>query len=306
MLHFLCRGLLLAGFSFFIVYLVKTDSLQYFIAPRISLYVKCSAIGLMVLAIYQMFMVFQTATGERESCSCEHVPARSWMKNTFIYCLFLLPLALGFLVSNSVMASEMAAVKGMNLSPTNSMNTKISTSKDEKVKRNASQYDVEQGNHASNYPDDELKKRFPADAFTEDFADLGIRLYDKSLIRIKEEGFMERLTTIDLYLDQFVEHRMEISGFVYREEEMDGDIFVISRMAMQCCSADAAPYGILVRAEKGRNYAEDAWISVTGTIHKTLYGGNEVMVLDAEEIEKIAVPKDPYVYPYVKDFAFLD
>jgi len=289
-LHFVLRGLIFAGFSLFIVYLVKTDSLQYYIAPRISLYVKWSAIGLMILAIYQLFMAIQAGSGERGCCACDHVPAKSWMKNSCIYALFLLPLALGFLMPNRVMGSEIASMKGMNLSPTNMMNTKERTPRD--------------GIRDEN--DEALKKLFPADEFTEEYADLAIRLYKKDVIQIQELGFMERLTAIDLYLDQFLGHRMQISGFVFREEEMKGDKFVVSRMAMQCCSADAAPYGIIVQAAKGRNYAEDAWIEVTGTIRKTNYEGNEVMVLDAEQIEKIKAPKDTYVYPYVKDFATLD
>ena len=73
--------------------------------------------------------------------------------------------------------------------------------------------------------------------------------------------------------------------------------FAVSRFAMNCCSADSLPYGLLVDTPHAAEYADDEWIEVTGTLTLGAYMDNEVMVLRAESIRRIDAPETPYVYP---------
>ncbi|MGO4375534.1 DUF1980 domain-containing protein, partial [Paenibacillus sp. MCAF20] len=119
MIHHLLRATILTGFAFFIVYLFQTDEMTLYIAPRMELYVKLSAIGLYAAAIYQIYAALQKRMGKQEvDCGCEHdhEPSPSIAKNTLIYGLFLLPLALGFLAPTGTLGSALAAKKGVSLS----------------------------------------------------------------------------------------------------------------------------------------------------------------------------------------------
>ena len=115
--HYFLRAIILLGFAMLIVYLVKTDSLIFYIAPHMQKYVEYSSVLLYVIAIYQVYLGINSIWGKKSasSCGCEHPPSKSSIKNTIAYSLFILPLCLGFLLPSTAMSSSLADKKGMNL-----------------------------------------------------------------------------------------------------------------------------------------------------------------------------------------------
>ncbi|XID93936.1 TIGR03943 family putative permease subunit [Paenibacillaceae bacterium WGS1546] len=329
-LHYIIRAVILIGFSFYVVYLANIDRLQYYIVPRMIPYVKYAAVGLFVLAWYYAYLAVRNANEKvpEEACGCGHEPPQSRLKNGLLYGLFVVPLIIGFALPDKIMGSDAAALKGMNLnaaeaqqqtvasalktlppspspssasaSPSASVSDSAAPSASEPAPPSPSGEEVPS---TPTVPDeDPLDLLFPADSYTLEFAELGKRMYKRETIRIQEEGFLEMLTLLDLYKHNFLGKTVVMSGFVYREDDMNADQFVVSRMAMQCCSADAMPYGFLVKWDKGAELAKDAWITVTGVIGLTEYNGNEIIELDARKIEGMDAPDDPYVYPFFDDF----
>ncbi|QHT61092.1 TIGR03943 family protein [Paenibacillus lycopersici] len=322
--HYFLRGLLLGGFTIYIVYLVKSDHLQYYIAPRMMIYVKFAALALFLLAVYFIYEALQHRFGWREAeeeCECGHEPSRSRWRNIILYGLFAAPLLFGFVLPDKIMGSDIVAVKGINLSgsanamkkspvavttatdrqPVSSsnsasvINTQPTTDTAAMPPTNSkSQPSAEESETAK------LKKLFPYDEYTEDFARLGIAMYPSELIHVRPEGFLEVSTMLSMYMDNFLGKKIDISGFVYREPDMKSDQFSISRLVMNCCSADASPYGILVKSPQ-TNYKKDTWIHLVGVIGKTNYGGNTILEITAKQATVIEAPKDPYVYPYPFD-----
>ncbi|CAG7629458.1 hypothetical protein PAESOLCIP111_03105 [Paenibacillus solanacearum] len=321
--HYLLRAAIMAAFALYIGYLVKTEQLVYYIAPRMEPYLKFAAVALFVVAAHQAYLALQTWWGRASACGCDPVATRSLPVHAMIYGLFLVPLALGYFLPNQIMGSTVAAMKGMNLSSTaafsSSSGNKAASQPPEPADASTASRSHEElqppqtsspaaagnglGQAAGPSEEAVVAELFPADAFTEDFAKLGKKLYKKDLIQVKEEGFMEVLTSVDFFIDRFVGKKMEISGFAYLEEGMKPGQFVVARLAMQCCSADASPYGVLVESAVSQIPAKDAWVQLTGTIGKTKYNGNEIMKLDAVQIRTIPTPRTPYIYP---DYEYFD
>jgi uncharacterized repeat protein (TIGR03943 family) len=324
--HYVLRALIMAGYALYVVYLVQAGKLAYYIAPRMMLYVKLAAIGFVVFACCQFFAALHVGKGQAAACCPEHMPSRSRLKNTTLYSLFLLPLALGVMLPDKMMGSDIASVKGMNLSSGTSVQmvgakstpltkpTRPADGQEEEATSPApstSTLGQALQGHADDDPiangagsladvsDERLLKLFEHDRYSEDFARLAVRLYREEPVVIQEEGFLELLGAVDMYKKQFTGKRLTISGFIYREEGMEPNQFVVSRLAMQCCSADSAPYGVMVETAGPTVYAEDTWVSVTGTVGATEYDGVEIMKLASQEIHKIPVPQTPYVYPYL-------
>lgn len=297
MTHHLIRAAILTGFAMLIVYLDRTGEMILYIAPRMELYVKLSAIGLYAAAIYQVYAALQKRMGNQSpDCDCEHEPSPSIFKNIVIYGLFVFPLLLGFLLPTGTLGSALAAKKGISLSGSAGVERSISQSKaaPDVTDSSSATPPSNQGEQASGSSTDTL---FPYDEYTEAHAAYGKKLYTQGLISVPEKQFIETLTTLDLYREAFIGKEVEITGFVYREEDMGKERFAVSRFAMNCCSADALPYGLMITWPKAMNYADDEWVSVKGTLTTSTYMDNEILTLEAVKLERIKAPESPYVYP---------
>ncbi|PYI50803.1 TIGR03943 family putative permease subunit [Paenibacillus flagellatus] len=314
-IHPSIRALLLFGFAVYIAYLVKTDGILYYISPRMTIYVKLSALGLYAVGAHQLYTAVRAYWGRAESCDCghDHSHAGPAWKSMLVYGLFAFPLLLGFAMPDTSMGSSLAAKKGMNLNsastirtaspqpdvqpqqpaPSGTQPTEPNPTAAERT--DAASPPLPAGQNAA--ADADLDKLFPSDKFTEAFAKHARELYVTDPMVVKEELYMETLTTLDLYAASFAGKKVKLSGFVYRDETMNDKQFVIGRFAVQCCSADAAPFGVLVEFDRANLYATDEWLELTGTIGRTTFNGSELLVVKAEKIARIEPPKEQYVYP---------
>jgi uncharacterized repeat protein (TIGR03943 family) len=316
-LHHFIKAAILFGFAMYIVYLVKTDNILYYIAPRMVDYVKWSAIAFYAIAVYQVYQAIRAFLGSAAACECDHdhTPSSSLLKNTVIYGLFFFPLLLGFLLPDTSMGSSLAAKKGMNLSSSSNVKKDAAAAAPSAPAPNPStppaaaapgsgtsgSIAAPGASTGSTAPStagsqDEM---FPSDKFTEHYAKYAKELYKTGVIPVKEDLYIETLTTVDLYLDQFVGKKMELTGFVYRQEDMKDNQFVVGRFSIQCCSADAAPFGVLAEYDRAKNFADDSWVTVTGTIQKTKFNDMDIMVLKVEKVAKAEPAKAQYVYPNI-------
>lgn len=290
--HSICRSVLLFGFACFILYLTRSGNILYYIAPRMIDFVKLAAIGLYAVAVYEAYraakQLFETAS--EPECDCE-APQQFRLRSVLLYAFFAFPLLLGFAMPDSMMGSTLAAKKGVNLSSSQTVpGSHVSRSQSEPAPSALSK-------SGAALTAEELRTLFPFDPSTEPYARLAMQLYKKGAVHVKEELFMETITAVDLYLDRFVGVEMELSGFVYREEGMKDNQFIIARFALQCCSADASPYGIVADYEQARVLPNDTWVKATGTIRKTRYNDLDVLSIKIDKADKINAPKSAYVYP---------
>ncbi|WP_248928068.1 TIGR03943 family putative permease subunit [Paenibacillus hamazuiensis] len=299
-LHHMLKAVILFGFALYIAQLVKSDNILYYIAPRMVDYVKWSALALYVIAAYQAYLGIRSFRGKSAAeCDCDHdhTPSRSIVKNVLIYGTFIAPLLLGFVLPDASMGSSLAAKKGMNLSSSSTVKSSGSAPRTEAEAAPPASSGQAGGTSASAWSDEKLNELFPYDKFTEHYAKYARELYKKDVIAVPENMYIETLTTMDLYMDQFIGKKLELTGFVYRQEPMTDKQFVVGRFAIQCCSADAAPFGVLTDYANAKSFADDTWVKATGTLQKTHFNDMDIMLLKIEKIEKIEAPKTQYTYP---------
>lgn len=309
MIHHFIRAAILIGFAMLIVFLFKTGDIALYIAPRMEMIIKLSALGLYIAGSYQVYEGLRRRRAARVhsevDCGCghDHAPSPSIAKNTVIYGLFIFPLLLGFLMPSGTLGSALAAKRGVSFSGSESIVRKepvppasVTPALPENT---ASDGNVKPEDAAGS--SGTLDALFPADDYTLEHAEYGKKLYGLERIAVPEEQFIETLTTLDLFREAFIGKEIEISGFIYKEEEMGIDRMAVSRFAVNCCSADALPYGMMVNWPKAREYASDEWVKVSGKLTTSIYMENEIMTLDVTRVERIEAPATPYVYP---DFGF--
>ncbi|GIO40837.1 TIGR03943 family putative permease subunit [Paenibacillus apis] len=274
---------------------------------------------------------------------CSGAKEKSWFQSGFLYAMLALPLLLGFLLPDTVLGGSFASKKGMILGASTTPNLgamyaqqqsaisgdtagNISDDAVGNISNDAVGSAEGSINHES--PDTSLSADFGetatpgeliatdgasgisadpvfigADAFEQELAVLAERLYAQPVIEVKTDIYMEILTTIVTFQEQFAGKEIELTGFVYREKNLDKNQLVVGRIAVQCCTADATPYGVLTEFPEASGFADDTWVRLKGTLGQTQYNGNTIIKVDVTESEVIPAPDNPYIYP---NFDFLD
>jgi uncharacterized repeat protein (TIGR03943 family) len=91
--------------------------------------------------------------------------------------------------------------------------------------------------------------------------------------------------------------QINLTGFVYRDSQLDESRFVLSRFVISCCAADAYAVGITVEWPGALDLLNDEWVEVQGTISIIGSGENKALEIKAESVDPISQPKQPYLFP---------
>lgn len=143
-----------------------------------------------------------------------------------------------------------------------------------------------------NYEKNSLQPSINANSYSKD------NYYDA-----EGEEFKKILINTYENLDEMLGKEVELSGFVYREPDSNENRFVISRLALSCCAADAQIAGLLCEWDESSKLKDNEWIKVTGMINSTTYHNEntnkeEIMpLIEVTKTESIEAPKNQYIYP---------
>lgn len=263
--HYLLRAAILLLFALYIGHLVQEDALHYYVAPKLARWVKLCPVPLTLMALS---LGLQALFGTRSTlCDCEHRLPRSGLRSSALYGLFAFPLLLGFLLPDRALGSAAAAKKGLALS-----------------------YISEESRG---------RPRFASvNPYQAEFADLAGKLYAQDVITVYPEIFSETFGAIDLYKEQFEGREISVSGFLYRNNTSseESSPYAVSRFLVQCCTADATPFGILLDPQTQISLPADTWIEVRGKLHVVTYDGKTIIQIIPDSVTPVPQPATPYIY----------
>lgn len=290
--HRTIRAAVLLAFVIFIVQISRSDALIYYVAPSMDLWVKSLAVGMYVLAMHQLYLAVRDIRTKNKTaattCSCSAHGHDQWKPGVIMmYAVLIIPLVLAFSFPNAVLGSQMAAKKGLNFTPSGILvNNNYGDASPNLVPNDKLQVDTGQ--------------TFPFNEYTKPYAKRAVDMYKEPLIVIKDDFYIESLTSLDLYQDQFVGKKVQISGYVYRLDNMSKNQFALGRFSMRCCVADSVPLAILVEADSPEQWKNDMYAVALGTIEKRQLDGKDVLVIVAKTVDTQDAPSSPYVYqnPY--------
>ncbi|MFE4713929.1 TIGR03943 family putative permease subunit [Paenibacillus sp. NPDC056722] len=300
LVHDSLKLLILMGFTGYMIYLALTGEILLYIAPHLVKYTELAAAGLFLFTLFQLYVLIRSRTQPMVACSCDHghdhghdhdhdhshdhghshEPSKSVLKNVIMYGLFILPLMLGAFLPSQAFAGSLTK-GGFQLGGTAASSNSIPE-------------DLA-GLVGTESP--ELKERFISDKYNRDYAKLGMILYQQDIIEMKDQWFIERLQALNSFADNFEGKTIKIKGFISREDELQGDQFIINRMAMTHCIADITPYGIVAESADASSFANDTWVELTGTIDKTTHHGQTEIKIMVTDSTPSTGPEIPYIYP---------
>ena len=126
---------------------------------------------------------------------------------------------------------------------------------------------------------------------------------ESDVINLDGRNFLRYLDYIYEETEEFTGKTIRLTGYVLNLDSLEPGYFVIARLAMFCCAADAFPVGFI--CEKGSisvDLNQDDWFEIEGTITKKTVNNNgedsEFPVIIISSFKKITEAADPYVYPF--------
>ena len=94
----------------------------------------------------------------------------------------------------------------------------------------------------------------------------------------------------------YLGEQANVIGFVYHEENLPENQFLISRFVITCCAADGFAMGIPVEWSE-ESFEENTWVKVKGPIQVTEWHNQKTPLILAESVEIIDAPEQPYLIP---------
>lgn len=290
---------ILLGFAGYLINLAVTGEILLFVAPHLLNYVYMAAAGLSLFAIFQFYITIRSMKQPITECACSHhhdhshgghshdhthgeVKSRSAWKHTVLYGLFVMPLLLAALLPNQAFAGALAKGGGVRAGETAVYDS------------NGVPIDLA-GMQGSTDP--KVKAMFTTDKYNRDYAKLGMLLYQQDVIEMKDAWFIEKMQSLNLFVNDFAGKQIKIKGFIYRENGLADNQLIIGRMAMTHCIADISPYGFVAELPDASRYANDSWVTITGTIDKTTFHEQPAVKIKVQQVEPATAPSIPYVYP---------
>ncbi|CAI8758707.1 putative membrane protein [Brevibacillus sp. IT-7CA2] len=313
--HHVMRSLILAGITALLAYLILSETLSHYLAPRLHMF---SYVTLVILALLTVVSIRQIFVGSSVyDCDCEeqHKVPRTSIGSLLVYGLFVLPIVMGFVMPDKILGSDVAEKRGITLLSNDvrklaDVTANANASATENVKQTAEvkedaeprvESQPEANNQVATPPvqatnDEQLRQRFSNGGFGDFYADIAVFLHKQPVIELNDKVFLDGLTTMELYAKEFAGKELETMGFVYRQSDFTKQQFVVARFSVTCCTADSSVYGVLVEKEDANKWAKDSWVKVRGKLELRQVDGYDMLVLKASQVEAVSAPKDPYVY----------
>jgi uncharacterized repeat protein (TIGR03943 family) len=96
---------------------------------------------------------------------------------------------------------------------------------------------------------------------------------------------------------EFTGQTADVIGFVYHDPRLPDEQFLVGRLAITCCVADAFAIGMVVAWPEATELTESAWVHVRGPVEPLELEGSTLPLIRAESIKPTDPPNQPYIFP---------
>lgn len=312
------RSLILLGFSVMLFMMHFTGDIHLFINPKYLLLSQAAAFLFLLLFFIQITRVWTVQSShkhEHDSCTraegcCSHDHDHTHhhdhgntpftVKKLLSYSIIILPLLTGFMLPAKVLDSSIADKKGAMLSIAGSSKsggeTKPSPS-DGEEKQGAEEPELQSGQDSAIPEDTATVTGYENEQTEEEYNKLMKELEEDSTIVFNDSIYSSYYEEISSNIDKFQGRKVNLYGFVYKEDGFTENQLVVSRFLVTHCIADAGIIGFLSEFPDAAKIEKDTWIKIEGVIESGSYLDNPLPVIKVSNWEEIKEPEVPYLYP---------
>jgi putative membrane protein len=267
---------ILLGFTYYFYMIISTDKITLYIHPKMIKYVKFALYFFIVLVIFQSKNIFSVKKNKKLKIG---------------YIMFLIPLTLGFLLKSEGLSAYNVINKGFSLTS----QLKINTLKHKHTT-------LDDGTEICEHNDDEESHSTYDDYILLNEPLDSVALVKGETIEMASENFINTYENIYGNPYDCVGRTINMKGFVYNQNGLNKNEFILSRILVSCCSADAQLVGLLCDYSEGNVLTEGTWVNVEGTLGQSEYKDsksgeiNMIPIIKIDKIEKIEVENNEYIY----------
>ncbi len=273
----LFRAVILLGFGTFLLWLVMSDSIVFYINPRFAKLTMAAAVIMLIMFLVQAGNSFQRAP-------YTHSNNRQGIIK-LVYLPFVATLLIAFLFPNSPLDTSMASKKGVNLGARQA------------TAQTASPYAATDINSIPQSGNNDSLNERSAPQDKNPIQDKIDAIRKSGLVKVTEDNFTIVNNETYLFPELYAGKEISMLGFVYKEPGMQSDQFALGRYVITCCSADASFAGFLCEYHNASDFKEGNWLTIRGTIKVGQYNGSNIPVIMVSTFNKAEQgPENPYVY----------
>ena len=259
--------LLIISFLMLIIFIkIKNNEIVYYLHPKMIHFLLLSYAFLFIMALYLVLNLF---TSEKPS------KLKIYQIIFFSFLIFVL-----LLKPDSLFQQKAAELKGV----------KIGDKKVYKNSANDQSYDITNTKEMNN-----LNKSEKIDENPENSNSNNNQILEFTNINHKE-------LVINIYQDpdRYENTKIKITGFVFSPENIEKELFIISRMMIICCAADGSIIGLIAKNPAKHKLLEGQWYEFTGIIKNQelqIHGEyHSTPVVNIDDYQKIKEPENPYIF----------
>lgn len=267
---------ILLGFTYYFYMIISTDKINLYVHPKMIKYVKFALYLFIGLTIFQGKNILSVKKNKKLKIG---------------YIMFLIPLTLGFLLKSEGLSAYNVINKGFSLTS----QLKINTLKHKHTT-------LDDGTEICEHNDDEESHSVDDDYVLLNEPLDSVAIVKGEIIDMTSENFINTYENIYGNPYDYVGRTINMKGFVYNQNGLNKNEFILSRILVSCCSADAQLVGLLCDYSQENVLTEGTWVNVEGTLGQYEYKDsksgetNVIPIIKIDKIEQIEVENNEYIY----------
>ncbi len=96
---------------------------------------------------------------------------------------------------------------------------------------------------------------------------------------------------------EFAGQTADVIGFVYHDPRLPDHQFLVGRLTVTCCVADAFAIGMVVDWPQAAAMADNTWVHVRGEVQVVEVEGRTLPLILADSVKNTDQPAQPYLFP---------
>jgi putative membrane protein len=255
--------LILIGFTYYFYMIISTNKITLFVHPKMVKYVKFALVFFIILVVFQGKNIFSAKKDKTLKLG---------------YIMFLIPLILGILLKSEGLSVNSVINKGFSLTSQlkiNNLNHKHTLLPD--------------GTQICEYDEKNIMSTENNNVALKNSLE-SMELVKDETMNMTNENFKNHYEDIYGNPENYVGRAINIKGFVYNQKGLNKNEFILSRIVVSCCMADAQLWGLLCNYSKEKIFTEGTWVNIEGTLGQREYQdlkSGEISIIPIIKVNKI-------------------